>query len=99
MEMFVEHPGDMAINYGVRTLLWDKHWKSCRRCLDKFALGRSRGKSDFPEGSSPRKSLITRGTSRGQICQTMPKAFPLLVRLQAKKIREALDFPLGQAEF
>ena len=34
-------------------LVWDKQWKSRMRCLDKFALGRSRGKSDFPEGCSP----------------------------------------------
>ena len=33
--------------------VWDKQWKSRSRCLDKFALGRSQGKSDFPEGRSP----------------------------------------------
>ena len=26
--------------------VWDKQWKSRRCCLDKFSLGRSRGKSD-----------------------------------------------------
>ena len=36
-----------------RETLWDKQWKKRRRCLDKFALGRSRGKSDFPERRSP----------------------------------------------
>ena len=33
--------------------VWDKLWKSRRSCLEKFALGRSRGKSDFPKGRSP----------------------------------------------
>ena len=54
--------------------LWDKQWKSRRRCLDEFA----------------------RGTSCGQICQTMPKAFPLLVRLRSFKKRERFqNFFLG----
>ena len=31
--------------------VWDKQWQSRRRCLDKFALGRSRRKSErLPEG-------------------------------------------------
>ena len=34
-------------------LVWDKQWKSRMSCLEKFALGRFRGKSDFPEGRSP----------------------------------------------
>ena len=34
-------------------VVWDKQWKSRRGCLEKFALGRSRGISDFPEGHSP----------------------------------------------
>ena len=27
-------------------LVWDKQWKVQRNCLEKFALGRSRGQSD-----------------------------------------------------
>ena len=34
--------------------MWDKQLKSPRCCLDKFALERSRGKSDFPKGHSPK---------------------------------------------
>ena len=33
--------------------LWYTQWKVCIGCLEKFALGNSRGSSDFPEGRSP----------------------------------------------
>ena len=67
---------------------WDKLWKSRRSCLEKFALGRSRGKSDFPEGRSPEgKSDYPRDLPWANF-QTIPKAFPQLVRLQASKTEE-----------
>ena len=70
-------------------------WKSRRRCLDRFALGRSQGKSDFPEPRSPRESLNSRRTSRGQICQTMPKAFPLFSQTSGFKNRRGFRLCLG----
>ena len=33
--------------------LWYKQWKVRSGCLEKFAIGNSRGLSDFPEGHSP----------------------------------------------
>ena len=33
---------------------WYKQWKVRSGCLEKFALGNSRGSSDFPEGRSPK---------------------------------------------
>ena len=51
-------------------------------------LGRSRGKSDFPEGRSPKgKSDYPRDLPWANF-QTIPKAFPQLVRLQASKTKE-----------
>ena len=67
--------------------VWDKQWKSRCRCLDKFTLGRSRGKSDFPEGRSPEgKSDYPRDFPWANF-QTTPKAFPQLVRLKGFKNR------------
>ena len=42
-------------------------------------------------------SMITRGTSRGQIIQTIPRDFPLFVRLWASKTEEdvAQSGPMG----
>ena len=74
---------------------WYKQWKSRRRCLDRFALGRSQGKSDFPERRSPRESLNSRRTSCGQICQTMPKAFPLFSQTSGFKNRRGFRLCLG----
>ena len=69
----------------LRPRLWDKQWKSRRSCLEKFSLGKSRGKSDFPEGRSPKgKSDYPRDLLWANF-QTIPKGFPLLVRLQASK--------------
>ena len=34
-------------------VIWYKKSKVCSGCLEKFALGNSRGSSDFPEGRSP----------------------------------------------
>ena len=68
--------------------LWDKLWKSGRSCPKKFALRKSRGKSDFPEGHSPEgKSDYPRDLQWANF-QTIPKAFPQLVRLQASKTEE-----------
>ena len=65
-----------------------KQCKSRRSCLEKFALGKSRGKSDFPEGRSPEgKSDYLRDLPWANF-QNIPKAFPLLVRLQASKNKE-----------
>ena len=63
----------------LREAAWvrDKQWKSRMGCLEKFALGRSRWKSYFPEGRSrKRKSDYPR------------EAFQLLVRVQASKTEE-----------
>ena len=63
----------------------DKLWNSHRSCLEKFALERSRGKSDFPEGRSLEgKSDYLRDLPWANV-QTIPKAFPQLVRIQASK--------------
>ena len=67
---------------------WDKLWKSRRSSLEKFALGKSQGKSDFPEGRSPEgKSDYPRDFPWANF-QTTPKAFPQLVRLKASKTEE-----------
>ena len=34
-------------------VVWYKQWKVRSGCLEKVALGNSRGSSDFPEGRSP----------------------------------------------
>jgi hypothetical protein len=69
-------------------LIWDKQWKIRRSCLEKFALRRSRGKSEFPEGRSPEgKSDYPRDLLWANF-QTIPKAFPQLVRLQASNTKE-----------
>ena len=49
---------------------------------------------NFPEGN---KSLITRGTSHGQIFQTIPEDFSLFVILWASKTKEdaAQSCPMG----
>ena len=53
--------------------------------MEKFALGRSQWKSDFPEGRRPEgKSDYPRDLPWANF-QTIPNAFPLLVRLQASK--------------
>ena len=36
-----------------KQLLWDEQWKVRSGCLEKFALGNSRGSSDFPDWRSP----------------------------------------------
>ena len=64
---------------------WDKQWKSCRSCLEKVALGRSRGQSDFLEGRSPKGMSDYPRDLPWANFQIFPKAFPLLVRLQASK--------------
>ena len=51
-------------------------------------FGGPKGNQAFPSSAALRESLITRGTSREQICQTIPKAFPLLVRLQASVTKD-----------
>jgi hypothetical protein len=47
--------------------------------------------------AAPRESLITQGTSRGQIYQTIPEYFLLFVRLRASKTEEdaAKSCPMG----
>ena len=65
--------------------IWDKQWKSHRSCLEKFALGRSRRKSDFPEGPSPEGMSDYPKDLPWANFQTIPKAFPLLVRHQASQ--------------
>ena len=47
----------------------------------------------------PRESLITRGTSRAQILQTIPEDFSLFVRLCASKTKEdaAQCYPMGSS--
>ena len=47
----------------------------------------------------PRESLITRGTSRAQILQTIPEDFSLFVRLWASKTKEdaAQSYPMGSS--
>ena len=71
-----------------QTYIWDKLWKSRRSSLEKFALGKSQGKSDFPEGRSPEgKSDYPRDFPWANF-QTTPKAFPQLVRLKASKTEE-----------
>ena len=47
----------LYINWHLQQLL-DKQWKSRRRCLDKFALRRSREKTGFPEGPPVGKFAI-----------------------------------------
>ena len=63
----------------------------------KFAQGGPQGNQTFLRGAAPRESLITRGTSHGQIFQTIPKDFPLFVRLWASKTEEdvAQSCPMG----
>ena len=68
-------------NEPTNSQLWYKQWKVRRGCLEKFALGNSQESSYFPEWRSPRESLMTRGNSHGQICQTIPEDFPLFFRL------------------
>ena len=51
-------------------------------------FGGPEGNQTFPRGAAPRETLLTQGTSRGQICQTILKAFPLFVRRQASNIKE-----------
>ena len=65
--------------------LWEKQWKSRRSCLEKFALGRSQGKSDFPEGRSRKGMSDYPRDLPWANFQTIPKALPLLVRLPASK--------------
>ena len=63
--------------------------------VSKKFLGRSQGKSDCPDGPSPKgesdyQLLITQGTSCRQNFQENPTAFPLLVNLggyKSKRIR------------
>ena len=55
--------------------VWYKQWKVRFGCRDKFALGNSRGSSDFPKGHSPEESLMTWGSSRGKFVQTTTKDF------------------------
>ena len=52
--------------------------------------GKSKGVvwENFPRGTAPRESLITRGTSHGQTLQTIPEDFSLFVRLWASKTEE-----------
>ena len=49
---------------GLPVNVWDKQWKSCRGCLEKFALGKSQ-----------EKSLITWGTTRGKIFRQSLRVF------------------------
>ena len=68
--------------------VWDEEWKSRRGCLENFVLGRFLGKLDFVEGRSPEgKSDYLRDLPWANF-QTIPKAFPLLVRLWASKTEE-----------
>ena len=47
-----------------------------------------------PEAQPLKESLLTQGTSQGQIFQIIPKDFPLFVRLWASKTETVgLDFP------
>ena len=46
---FLEGPSQVTIILQ----LWDKQWKVRSSCLEKIALGNSRGSSDFPKGRSP----------------------------------------------
>ena len=47
----------------------------------KLLLGGPEGNQGGPDGLSDSKSLITQGTSHGQISQTIPEDFSLFVRL------------------
>ena len=74
--------------------------KSCPREVPR-EIRLSRGKSDFPEGRSPEgKSDYPRDLPWTN-SQTIPKAFPQLVRLQASKTEESVgsehvpSFPQG----
>ena len=69
--------------------------KSRRSCLEKFALGKSRGKSGFSEGRSPEgKSDYPKNLLWANF-QIIPKAFPRLVRLQASKTEENVSRSSG----
>ena len=59
--------------------------------------GSSEGNQTFPRGAAPRESLITLGTSRGQIFQTILEDYSLFVRLSASKTEEdaAQSCPMG----
>ena len=59
------------------TAQWDKQWKSRRSFLEKFALGKSRGKSDFPERRSPEGRSDYSRDLAWENFQTIPKAFLL----------------------
>ena len=59
--------------------------------------GDPKGNQTFPRGAAPRKSLITQGTSCGQIFQKIPEDFSLLVRLWALKTEDyaSQSCPMG----
>ena len=50
--------------------------------------GGPEGNQTFQRGAAPWESLITQGTSHGQIFQTIPEDFSLFVRLWASKTEE-----------
>ena len=69
----IEWTFQIQIKYNVR----DKQWKAAGVFWINLPWGGPEGNQTFPRGAAPRESLITQGTSRGQIGQTIPEAFPL----------------------
>ena len=46
----------------------EKHWKALNSCLKNLNFGIPSGHQTFPWGCAPRESLMTLGSSWGQIC-------------------------------
>ena len=60
------------IFFGFWSPKFDNQWKVLRECLKNLPMGGPLGNQVFPQGCAPQESLITLGTSLGQIFKDNP---------------------------
>ena len=79
--MFSVNPR-LTLDHIIFTIMIQKseiQWKVLRVCLENLPMGVPLGKQTFLWGCAPQESLITLGTSLGQIFPDNPLDFPLFI--------------------
>ena len=85
------------LHYHIRLNCGTNRGKSEGVVWKNLPKGGPEGNQTCLRGAAPSESLMTQGTSRGQIFKTIPEDFPLFVRLWASRteVYAAQSYPMG----